>query len=141
MCPNHSKHLSLPDKPNEGDVIYGRGNHIKFHNGNLVYRCLIQNLKHQYVTMKKKNELSMSVYHAIINQSPTKGRFLEECKCGQYLALDCTVATRKISQCFREKQRNITSNLTTNNVNQNVSMENQVLGDYVTVRNDIIDLL
>jgi hypothetical protein len=88
--------------------------------------------------MKKKKELSLSVYNAI-KQSPTKGRFLEECGLsGKYIVLDETVATRKISQCFRERQRVIKSNLTAKNVNH-VSMERQVLRDYVTVRIDYFD--
>jgi NurA-like 5'-3' nuclease len=92
--------------------------------------------------MKNKQELSLSVYKAIVKQSPTEGRFLEECKCGKrgtYIKLDQTVATGKISQCFREKQREVKSTLTAKNVNQNVSMERQVLEDYVSVRIDYID--
>jgi len=87
------------------DVLYGRGNHLVMHPGNIFYRSLVDALAEYYVGFPKdkKKLVSELVYEAIQTQTPP-GRFLAENKVGQYTELDVDKAIRKISQCFREKQ-------------------------------------
>jgi hypothetical protein len=93
---------------NKGDVVYGRGNHLVMHPGNVFYRSLVDALAEYYVTFPKdkKKLVSELVYEAIEAQTPA-GRFLSEHKVGHYTELDMDKAIRKISQCFREKQPKI----------------------------------
>lgn len=90
---------------NVGDVIYGRGNHLKAHPGNVYYRSLVDSLKEYYVAFSKdkKKLVSELVYESIKNQNPP-GKFLAECHARLYTELDMADAVKKISQCFREKQ-------------------------------------
>jgi hypothetical protein len=90
---------------NTGDVIYGRGNHLKVHPGNVYYRSLVDSLKEYYVafTKDKKKLVSELIYESIKGQNPP-GKFLAESHARLYTELDMADAVRKISQCFREKQ-------------------------------------
>ena len=91
---------------NAEDVIYGRGNHLKTHPGNIHYRSLVDALREYYVAFSKdkKRFASKLIYDTIQDQSPP-GRFLAESTTGIYVELDSEDAIRKISQCFREKQQ------------------------------------
>ena len=91
---------------NDEDVVYGRGNHLKMHPGNIHYRSLVQAIKHYYVLFAndKKQLVSMLVYESIKAQN-RPGRFLIRYKEGTIAELDTDNAVRKISQCMREKQK------------------------------------
>ena len=88
------------------DVIYGRGNHIKMHPGNIHYRLLVDALREYYVAFpkNKKKLVSKLIYETIRGQNPP-GKFISECEVGKYVELDMKDAIRKINQCFREKQQ------------------------------------
>ena len=90
---------------NKEDVIYGRGNHIKSHPGNIHYRSLVQAIKEYYAAFNndKKKMVSALVYESIHGQNPP-GRFLVHIQDRQYVELDMENSIRRISQCFREKQ-------------------------------------
>jgi hypothetical protein len=90
---------------NAVDVVYGRGNHLVIHPGNIYYRSLVDALAEYYVAFPKhkKKLVSDLVHESIQAQTPT-GRFLAEVRTGHYTELDVETAIRKISQCFREKQ-------------------------------------
>lgn len=87
------------------DVIYGRGNHLKAHPGNVYYRSLVDSLKEYYATFTKdkKKIVSELIYESIKTQDPP-GKFLAESHDRLYTELDMVDAVKKISQCFREKQ-------------------------------------
>ena len=88
------------------DVIYGRGNHLKKHPGNIHYRSLVNALKDYYVVVAKehKSVVCALVYESIKGQDPP-GRFLEEHSEGEYTELGSKEVLPKIGQCFRERQR------------------------------------
>jgi hypothetical protein len=90
---------------NAVDVVYGRGNHLVIHPGNIYYRSLVDALAEYYAAFPraKKKLVSELVYESIQAQTPP-GRFLAENRFGHYTELAMQKALRKISQCFREKQ-------------------------------------
>lgn len=92
------------------DVIYGRGNRLKNHPGNMYYRSLIKAIREYYVIFPKdkKRLVSKIIFDSIKNQDPP-GRFLTETHDGQFMELEVEDTLRKISQCLREKQSEIKS--------------------------------
>jgi hypothetical protein len=107
---------------NDVDVIYGRGNHLKKHPGNIKYRSLVQALKEYYVIMNKKHIVSKLLYEAIRCQNPA-GKFLSEQAVGKYVELDEAAAIRKISQCFRENQRSVKTGMSPIEINRTLTDE------------------
>lgn len=89
-------------------VIYGRGHHLVNHPGNVYYRSLVHSLAEYYAAFPtdKKKLVSELLYQSMKSQKPPF-IFLAEFKVGHYAELDRDTAVRKISQCFREKQRKI----------------------------------
>jgi len=88
------------------DIVYGRGNNLKKHSGNINYRSIVQSLKEFYVTFPKyQKKIVGKIIHEKIKSLNPPGRFLVKTNVGKYTELDIKSAIRKINQCLREKQK------------------------------------
>ena len=90
-------------KPNENDVLLGRGGRSNHHAGNKRYREEVKNLRSWYLSNTDKDEKTRISQSLVDLVHAYEGRFLEEDKeVGGWYVVPNIVARRKASQALRE---------------------------------------
>ncbi len=91
-------------KPNDSDVLCGRGGLTNHHPGNIRFREFVAEEKSRYVGLgnskKEKTYFSEHILRTVHNYG---GRFLKKDKAGKWFVVDNDVARTKCSQALREK--------------------------------------
>eukprot|EP00815_Leptocylindrus_aporus_P008983 CAMPEP_0116061024 /NCGR_PEP_ID=MMETSP0322-20121206/6801_1 /TAXON_ID=163516 /ORGANISM="Leptocylindrus danicus var. apora, Strain B651" /LENGTH=647 /DNA_ID=CAMNT_0003545829 /DNA_START=110 /DNA_END=2053 /DNA_ORIENTATION=- len=90
-------------QPNDNDVLFGRGNFVNRHKGNLVYRQICREAKAQYIKCSKleKKEISVKIVKKIRALDPP-GRFLKRNTTGVWFDVGDQEAREKTSQTLRD---------------------------------------
>ena len=91
--------------PSKNDVLFGRGQKIQNHPGNVNYRRIIESRRIHYVQAKKtyvKDQLARQVYSDVGGKMNPPGRFLKKERDGLYYIQDEQVTIVKIKQALRE---------------------------------------
>ena len=100
-----SSNLSVNDEiePHENDVLFGRGNNVNRHVGNLKFRQLCREHKAHYVmcTKLEKKSVSVNIVNHVRNMDPP-GRFLRKDAEGQWVDVGDQEAREKTSQALRD---------------------------------------
>jgi len=93
------------DDKNPHDVLSGKGNGAKNHEGNRHFRALVESAKELYISCpeSRKIQISKLVYEAIKSLSP-QGRYLKKDEKGELYELSYKEALTKTSQALREGQ-------------------------------------
>eukprot|EP00546_Thalassionema_frauenfeldii_P008237 CAMPEP_0178914988 /NCGR_PEP_ID=MMETSP0786-20121207/11757_1 /TAXON_ID=186022 /ORGANISM="Thalassionema frauenfeldii, Strain CCMP 1798" /LENGTH=298 /DNA_ID=CAMNT_0020588009 /DNA_START=82 /DNA_END=975 /DNA_ORIENTATION=- len=90
-------------EPNSSDVLFGRGGGVNKHQGNVIYRRLVEankKLYHSCTDKKHKNLLARSIVEAVFKQN---GRFLsQEKNKGQWVTVGKQKSIQKTCQALRE---------------------------------------
>ena len=89
------------NKPNDADVLCGRGGKVNKHPGNIVYRKVVEYNKSYYQSVHKKHRIlvSQSIVRAILNYG---GRFMGQ-KGKEWTPICFKRAVQKTSQALRER--------------------------------------
>jgi hypothetical protein len=107
-------------KPNENDVLSGRGGRINSHPGNVAFRELVNKHKHQYLSRETKKLEKVKVADLIvqtIRKMDPPGRFLkEDSSSGGWLEIGDERARKKAGQAMREKADSTRQELEQKNV-------------------------
>lgn len=93
--------------PNEQDILFGRGNGVQNHPGNVSFREFVSGRKRDYIFAEKneKTKISSSVYEEIKNQYPPV-MFLEQDKNTLlWKEVEKKKAVSKIGQALRENAK------------------------------------
>jgi len=90
-------------QPTDNDVLFGRGNFVNRHKGNLVYRQICREAKAQYIKCSKleKKEISVKIVKKIRALDPP-GRFLKRNTTGVWFDVGDQEAREKTSQTLRD---------------------------------------
>lgn len=108
----HSAYQEIIIKPNENDVLCGRGGGTNVHIGNRRFRAVVKEFKNEYIYAKKRDkpEVAEKVVNIIRAKSPP-GRFLRKVRApdGKWKWVDVgdAKAKEKTSQALREGAPNI----------------------------------
>ena len=100
--------MSEDIQPHSNDVLSGRGNKIKKHEGNVHFRVLVSAVKNYYVALPSSEKIKVSEYvmEAVKSLNPP-GRFLKEDEHANGVSweeLTYDEARKKTSQILREGQ-------------------------------------
>lgn len=96
-----SEDQDCENKPNDADVLCGRGGKVNKHPGNIVYRKVVEYNKSYYQSVHKKHRIlvSQSIVRAILNYG---GRFMGQ-KGKEWTPICFKRAVQKTSQALRER--------------------------------------
>ncbi|VEU39402.1 unnamed protein product [Pseudo-nitzschia multistriata] len=110
-------------KPNEADVLCGRGGKVNKHPGNIVYRKVVEYNKSYYQSVHKKHRIlvSQSIVKAIINYG---GRFMGQNN-KEWSEIGFKRAVQKTSQALRERSN--TSDVLQGGIQQLVAVTTEVI--------------
>lgn len=96
------------DKPNDNDVLCGRGGYINSHPGNELFRKLVERRKRVYLAARFKREKRLVANSIVSEIRALEGRFLaKESKTGRWYDIGDEKARDKTSQALRENAPNI----------------------------------
>ncbi|KAL3826662.1 hypothetical protein ACHAXA_009103 [Cyclostephanos tholiformis] len=93
-------------RPNENDILLGRGSNKYTHSGNEQLRCIAQDRAGEYVVARKKHKAAISrqIIHQIQNMNPP-GRFLlYNYSTNEWEIVSDAVAREKVCQTLRKKK-------------------------------------
>ena len=97
------QHENAPDSPTERDVLCGRGGTIMNHEGNKVYRELINHYKPSYLAAPKGEKIDMSLF-IVAHIRQNNGRFLKKSKTDNlWYDIGDAKAVEKTSSALQEK--------------------------------------
>jgi len=90
-------------KPQDHDILNGRGNSINYHPGNQFFRSLVKAVRIQYVAALKPDKpmIAKLLVQQIRNLDPP-GRFLTQVEDGRYVDVGDKMAIAKTRQALRE---------------------------------------
>eukprot|EP00956_Cyclotella_meneghiniana_P017577 scaffold28858_cov71-Cyclotella_meneghiniana.AAC.2 len=102
---------------NDNDVLSGRGGRVNKHPGNIVFRTLVQDYKHEYLDPRTRKMEKAHVAARLVAQvrgMNPPGRFLKEDSdnAGMFLEIGDQKAWKKAGQALREDAQEIRKEIT-----------------------------
>lgn len=98
----HLGNSSYITKPAENDVLFGRGGRINDHPGNVQFRTIVEQYKHEYTQLRSKRDKRRIALEVIDQIRCLGGKFLERDSSGRWFEQNKVKVFKKTSQALRE---------------------------------------
>ena len=126
-------HGGLITEPNPNDVLSGRGGRINSHTGNLQFRQLVNQYKHEYLSKQTKKLDKVKIAGGIVQTIRTMnppGRFLKQQDKGKdnWVEIGDEKARKKAGQAMREKADETRKELQHQHQHQHHAQQQQQFG-------------
>jgi hypothetical protein len=106
----HGQDLVAVEKPNDRDILCGRGGLTNTHPGNAWFRTLVRANRPYYRSSPKHGKIlvAKAIINHVFSQNPPC-RFLEKSRDGAWFPVDRKRSVDKTSQALRERERHMDS--------------------------------